>query len=172
MPTLTAVQWENLREYYSNMATTESSEKEKCLSKKSAAALAAENIAFFIEQCNDGLGLLDSAQERASNVTENTVKKYVTACGNYHKSVDDELKKLDNLSDRLLDIEEMYRKMAQNHADNVEECFSRAGICSNASIAASYTGYENENGEHVPGVASSEFLGTIKNEMDGVEWVA
>ena len=107
---LTSAGWQRECEKNQNLMNSESAKKLECLEKKQQAALAAENIAFFIEQCNDGLLLLDNAVEKAENITENTVKKYITKMSNSHTNINGYLSQLSGLQSRLLNIESIIKK--------------------------------------------------------------
>ncbi|MBR3673590.1 MAG: hypothetical protein IKN65_04785 [Clostridia bacterium] len=169
---LTSAGWQRECEKNQNLMNSESAKKLECLEKKQQAALAAENIAFFIEQCNDGLLLLDNAVEKAENITENTVKKYITKMSNSHTNINGYLSQLSGLQSRLLNIESMYQKMVQNHQDNYDEYFNRKANAGSYATTAQYNNRtDSVTGEFIPGVYTGVYYGTIKDEMEGVTWV-
>ncbi len=170
--TLNQFGWATKLEECKSKEESENSAKLKCLEKKQAAAIAAENVSFFIEECGSGISLINNSKEKANDITENTVKKHVNEMAKFSSTISGNISSLEGLVERLEKIETMYQKMAQNHEDNRGLCIVNKDVCSDCQQRAKDASYfDDVKQEQVYGTAYGFILENYKGEMDGVEKV-
>lgn len=164
--------WEREKRRIDGLISTEEERKISCLEKKRAAAACAENMSFFLEQCNSCSSLLTRAFENASRFDETTVNSYAELIKSESSQLISYIKQISNAEQRLLNIENMYYGKVQNHIDNIKKLTPISVICEEKrqeAIAGNYTYYdEDDNYIEVLGESSAEYDDSLKDENEGV----